>query len=288
MRRGSFFPFFALERHLASPLVGALLVSLSLFLSSSLLSTHTRQKKKLTKQQQQQRTNNSWIVLWRGTPPPQEALCEEARALSYLSAEPGFDGAASRQLPSRFDGECLFHFESVFKGASLSMAPRQLRLFLEAFSGSVASVHEDLGVRVSPGLPMPTMSGGDGGGGSAGSGKQRRRQQIGLAGRIAEAVSSISSSSSYPVHHPAKEASSSSSSSNQNHANPRRSLSSLSGRPNAAGPGDGDARDLYLQDPSPWPLDRIDQDRIERRPAYRLAHEGHPQRSRRPPCGLEE
>ena len=156
------------------------------------------------------------------------------------------------------------------------MAPRQLRLFLEAFSGSVASVHEDLGVRVSPG---PTMASGDGadlgGGGSGG-----RRRQIGLAGRIAEAIASASSaSSSYPVHHPAtvssssdsgsgsssgsgSASSSSGSSSGRHRASPtRRSLSasSLSGKPNAAGPGDGDARDLYLQDPSPWPLDRIDQ-----------------------------
>ena len=172
------------------------------------------------------------------------------------------------------------HFESVFRGASIRMAPGQLRLFLEAFSGSVASVHEDLGVHVSPGLEMSgSGSSGDGdddlgfGGGGGGGGKRRRRQQqIGLAGRIAEAVSSVSSaSSSYPVHHPSKASSSSSSSSSSSasssspssssssHLPPRRSLASLSGKPNAAGPGDGDDRDLYLQDPAPWPLDRIDQ-----------------------------
>jgi len=150
------------------------------------------------------------------------------------------------------------------------MAPGQLRLFLEAFSGSVASVHEDLGVRVSPGLQMSSGDDDDlGFGGGSSSGK--RRQEIGLAGRIAEAVSSASSS--YPVHHPLKASASASASassssassfssaasSSSSHLPPRRSLASLSGKPNAAGPGDGDDRDLYLQDPSPWPLDRIDQ-----------------------------
>ena len=231
------------------------------------------------------KTLHSWIILWRGTPPPQEALCEEARALSFLPGEEGQPGSSSSgsaarvRQPSRFDGECVFHFEHVFSGASMRMAPRQLRLFLEAFSGSVESVHEDLGVRVSPGWAATTRREGGGSGGGDDSdlgGGSSRRQQIGLAGRIAEAISSASSaSSSYTVHRPvvasASSAASASALSGHHHHHhhraatttttnpPRRSLSSLSGKPNAAGPGDGDDRDLYLQDPSPWPLDRIDQ-----------------------------
>ena len=144
------------------------------------------------------------------------------------------------------------------------MSARQLRLFLEAFAGSVASVHEDLGVRVSPGMTTTMTTSSEGGGGGDGDLGGRRRQQIGLAGRVAEAI--FSASSSYPVHHPAAVASASASAASasasaSSHHNPRRSLSasSLSGKPNAAGPGDGDDRDLYLQDPSPWPLDRVDQ-----------------------------
>ncbi|KAK9842270.1 hypothetical protein WJX81_003820 [Elliptochloris bilobata] len=75
--------------------------------------------------------NTSWIVLWDGDSPTDDA-CAEAEAI----------GAG------RFDGLCTARFKRVLNGFAVTFARRELLAFLHAFRGHVHSVHEDTAVSV--------------------------------------------------------------------------------------------------------------------------------------------
>ncbi|BDA45352.1 probable aqualysin-1 at C-terminar half [Coccomyxa sp. Obi] len=71
-----------------------------------------------------------WIVVWKAGGPTAEA-CTEAEATDT----------------GRFYGNCSARFTNVFEGFAVEFTRAELLAFLRAYSGEVASVHEDTEVR---------------------------------------------------------------------------------------------------------------------------------------------